>query len=1107
MAVVTHPDPDDLQGATALAGPAITRVAAWAEVASRSATKGERRRGEQLHRIVSDPAGVEFTMRFVDRVIRAADPAVAAEQLSALVAESPLPDFLGPIDRQLLRAGSRLAPRLPRLVMPLAERRLRSMVSHLVLDADPASLRRHLAGRRADGFALNINRLGEAVLGGAEADRRFEQAQALLAEPDIDYVSVKLSAITPRVSAWDRPSAVAHTGARLATLLDRANATTPSTFVNLDMEEYHDLDLTIETFTTVLDRPELLDAEAGIVIQAYLPDSFDALQDLVGWAIARRGRGGAGIKVRLVKGANLAMERVDAELHGWAQAPYDTKAETDANYLRCLDWLLTPERTASVRVGVASHNLFTLAWAALLAERRGVRERVEVEMLEGMAPTYARLLEEEGHAPLLYTPVVARSEFDVAISYLFRRLEENATRENFIRHLVRLSPDGEAFTEQADRFQAALDHRWDTPTGPRRRQDRTTAPTPVSLDAAFRNEPDTDPALAANRAWAAEVVSRAAGTVPDPPDPVDHIDGPRGIDAVVERAVAARRSWAGRPGPERRRLLHRVADELAARRGDLVAVMNAETAKVITEADPEVSEAIDFARWYGDRVDRLVDIPGARFEPFGVIVVAPPWNFPVAIPAGGVLASLAAGNTVILKPAPEATRCARVVAECIWAAGVPTDALQLVAVPENEVGQRLITHPGVDAVILTGGYDTAELFRRWRPGIRLLAETSGKNALVITPNADIDLAVEDLVRSAFGHAGQKCSAASLGICVGSIYHSDRFRRQLVDAVNSLVVGPADELASEVGPLTTDLSEKLERALTTLEPGEEWLVAPIRYGPRLWRPGVRLGVRPGSWFHRTECFGPVLGLMAAADLDAALDAQNGTGFGLTGGIHSLDPTEIDDWVKRVEVGNAYVNRGITGAVVARQPFGGWKRSGVGPGAKAGGPNYVPQLGRWRPDEEPIDAAWLEAARADDNHAWRTEFDRDHDPVGLRCEANRFRYRPLHGVLIRVNDDRDRSETEIRVERVIAAARRCDVPTVLSRAGDEPAETLVRRLGNLGVERIRAVGPAEPAIRAAADRLGIHLADDPITRAGRVELLHYLREQAVSQTMHRYGNLIG
>ena len=259
--------------------------------------------------------------------------------------------------------------------------------------------------------------------------------------------------------------------------------------------------------------------------------------------------------------------------------------------------------------------------------------------------------------------------------------------------------------------------------------------------------------------------------------------------------------------------------------------------------------------------------------------------------------------------------------------------------PDDDVGRHLVTHPGVDGVVLTGSYDTARLFLGWRPDLRLLAETSGKNSLVISQTADVDAALRDLVRSAFGHAGQKCSAASLAIVEAPLYDDPGFRRRLADAVRSLRVGPAADPATMVGPVINEPSGPLARALTTLDDGESWLVEPRRIGERLWTPGVRLGVRPGSWFHRTECFGPVLGVMRADDLDHAIELQNAVDYGLTGGLHSLDEGEIERWLDRVEVGNAYVNRHTTGAIVRRQPFGGWKRSSVGRGAKTGGPDDI------------------------------------------------------------------------------------------------------------------------------------------------------------------------
>ena len=264
---------------------------------------------------------------------------------------------------------------------------------------------------------------------------------------------------------------------------------------------------------------------------------------------------------------------------------------------------------------------------------------------------------------------------------------------------------------------------------------------------------------------------------------------------------------------------------------------------------------------------------------------------------------------------------------------------------EGPAGKRLLSHPQVDRVILTGASETAALFASWRPELAINAETSGKNALVITPAADRDLAIADLVHSAFGHAGQKCSAASLGILVGAVYNSARFRRQLIDAASSLVVDWPSNMKATVGPLTEPPSEKLLRALTTLEPGESWLLQPRQLDDtgRLWSPGIKDGVAPGSFFHRTEVFGPVLGLMRATDIDEALALQNATDFGLTAGVHSRDITEVNTWLDHVQAGNLYVNRGITGAIVRRQPFGGWKRSSVGLGSKAGGPNYVLTLG--------------------------------------------------------------------------------------------------------------------------------------------------------------------
>ncbi|NMR19141.1 bifunctional proline dehydrogenase/L-glutamate gamma-semialdehyde dehydrogenase [Cellulomonas fimi] len=1100
---------------TTLTESAVALADRWVAATAAGETAREKRTTGRLAALVSDPAGLELAVRFVDRVARPDDQAVAARELAGLAAWTDAAGgFLGPVDRAMLGVGTRVAPVLPGVVVPAARARLRQLVGHLVADAGPG-LGAHIAAARAEGFRLNLNLLGEAVLGEAEATSRLERVRALVERPDVDYVSIKVSAVASQLSTWDTAASRDRVVARLRPLYLAAQRS--GTFLNLDMEEYKDLALTTQVFEQLLLDPELRDLDLGIVLQAYLPDALGALDEITAMAERRVAGGGARVKVRLVKGANLAMERVEAELHGWAQAPYGTKAEVDANYVRLVEHALRPERTAAVRIGVASHNLFHVAYAHLLAEARGVSESLDVEMLQGMAPAQARAVRDDVGRVLLYTPVVARQDFDVAISYLIRRLEENAAEQNFLHALFASTAGsegavpGDRLAGQRAAFLASVRDSVGLSLDPRRQPRRPAVAAPA--DAPFENAADTDPAVARSRRWAAEVLVRDVRV----PDGI-RIASVDDVDAAVARAHAVRERWAATSPHDRAEVLRLAARHLEEARGDLVATMVQEAGKTVGEADPEVSEAVDFARYYAEQAAQLAEgaVPGARFRPEGLTVVTPPWNFPVAIPVGSVLSSLVAGSPVLVKPAPQTPRCVQVAMGAVHRAmdelGVPRDVLQVVLSPEGEIGRRLVTHPDVARVVLTGSIETAELFSSWRADLDVLAETSGKNALVVTPSADVDLAVADVVRSAFGHAGQKCSAASLLILVGSAGRSDRLRRQLADAVTSLAVGPPTDLATTMGPLTEPASGKLLRALTTLDPGEEWLVQPRRLDDegRLWTPGVKYGVQPGSSFHLTEVFGPVLGVMRVETLDEAIALQNAPTFGLTGGLHSLDEEEIETWLDRVEVGNAYVNRHITGAIVRRQPFGGWKASSVGPGAKAGGPNYVAALGTWSDGPEVpagegahADAAWLAWAEADDARWWGRELGVEHDPSGLHVEANVFRYRPVPHLTVRVGA----GAREREVTRVVAAARRAGVPVTVSRAAAEDDAAFATRVRAGEVTgRIRTIGAAPGLREAARTRVGeVTVLDGPVLASGRRELLTVVREQAISRTLHRFGHV--
>ncbi|MHC4165275.1 MAG: proline dehydrogenase family protein, partial [Planctomycetota bacterium] len=665
--------------------------------------------------------------------------------------------------------------------------------------------------------------------------------------------------------------------------------------------------------------------------------------------------------LRLVKGANMEAERVAASIAGWPLATYADKLDTDANYKRMLHEALQPENLAAVRVGVATHNLFEAAYALVLAAERAALEAMQFEMLEGMANHQRRALSELAENLLLYAPATRREDFVNAIGYLIRRMDENTGPDNFLRHAFKLQVGSPEWEDLERGFRASLTGVDTVSAAPRRTQDRSATlpaagPGPVCLED-FENEPDTDFALPQNLAWAEGIVARArarcgkaAARIPLVVAGADLLDGrevcecrdPSRPGVVVgryrqatsddvDRALVCAREdatgWRALDPAARGALLAKVAHELRRSRGDLMAAALADGGKLLTESDPEVSEAIDFAMFYAATARALHGIPSVVAKPKGVVVVVSPWNFPIAIPCGGVSAALAAGNTVILKPASHTVLVAYELCRCFWRAGVPREVLQLVPCAGAGVGARLVSSPDVDAVILTGGTDTALRMLEAKPDMHLLAETGGKNATIVTAMSDREQAIAHVLHSAFSHSGQKCSATSLLVLEAEVYDDPWFEETLCDAVRSIRVGSAWDLDTRMGPLIAPPSGDLERGLVELEASERWAVRPERRqdNPHLWSPGVKWGARPGSYTHRTELFGPVLAVMRADNLDHAIEIANQTGYGLTAGLESLDERERGVWQERIRAGNLYVNRVTTGAIVQRQPFGGVGKS--------------------------------------------------------------------------------------------------------------------------------------------------------------------------------------
>ncbi len=1182
---------------------AVSLAEEWQDRANALLEPGEKHRYRQLARLVADPADKAVLTALIDQCFRSRNPQRVADQMYYLLTAHGIPRFFSFSEKLLIHLFLRVGRFIPNHTVPRIVAKMRADSRHVIVSGEREPLGAYLQQRRDEGLRVNVNHLGEEVLGEQESLAHMRTYLADLRDPRIESIAVKISTICAQIHPLPFAETVERISERLSILYREAAAqayTRPDgtripKSVTLDMEAYRDLTLTASAFMHTLDQPEFKNLFAGMALQAYLPDSFGMLQEITAWAQRRIDAGGSPVKVRIVKGANMEMERLESSLSGWPLAPYDNKLDVDANWKRMICYGLEPDHIRAVRLGVASHNLFDVAFACQLARRNRVTEFLAFEMIEGMANHLRRAVRETGLDLLAYAPVAEDRHFINAVAYLIRRLDENTGPRNFLRHLNRLQTGTDTWKMLADHFKASV--RRIPAAGPRshRTQNRLQESFPGRRGtyhrSEFRNEPDTDWSLAPNRAWAEAIRRRWMKAGGDKPIDVPLVVAGRQIAAGrrvrtacdpnqfpravvvargrlanredVQHAVAAAREdpdgWRKMTAERRQRILSAAADEIRKARADLVGAAAATTGKLLTEADPEVSEAVDFAEFYPHAARSYFEMRNLRCRGKGVGVVVSPWNFPIAIPCGGITAALSAGNTVIFKPSSDAILVGWLLCQCFWRAGVSQNTLQFLPCEGGRTGARLTGHPDVDFIILTGGTDTGRRILRDRPDAVLAAETGGKNATIVTAMSDREQAVGNVVYSAFGNSGQKCSATSLLILEREVYEDESFRRQLADAAATFKTGSAWDFTSRMGPLVRPPSGPLKEALTSLEPGESWALEPQRLAdhPQLWTPGIKWNVQAGSATHRTEFFGPVLGVLRAENLEQAVALANQTGYGLTAGLESLDRREQDYWKDRIRAGNLYVNRGTTGAVVLRQPFGGMGQSALGAGIKAGGPHYVAQFFEAEeiapPQARPLASAHplLRIAQRWQLHlAWggfgrdandvrktilairsylywaETEFSRETDFFHLRGQDNILRHLPVGTVVVRLHSDDGLFEVLARIAAVKATGNRLrvsipkGVDTPAIRFLDEPEgrrltvkapviqETDADLVASIPrVDRIRYASPdrVPQEVFAAAAETGFHIARMPVRMEGRIELLHYYRQQSICTNYHRYGNL--
>ncbi len=847
---------------------------------------------------------------------------------------------------------------------------------------------------RKEKMAFTLDLLGEAVITEAEAQSYLERYLDLMTQlteaaktwtpiAAIDQteeggisrvqVSVKLTSFYSQFDPLDAQGSQKRVSDRIRILLRRAQEL--GTDVHFDMEQYTYKDLTLSILKQLLMEEEFRSrTDVGITIQAYLRDSEQDVRDLIDWTKQR----GYPLTVRLVKGAYWDQETIKAAQKDWSQPVYNDKAATDANFEKITQMLL--ENHEYLYSAIGSHNVRSQAKAIAIAETLNIpRRRFEMQVLYGMGDKLAKALVDRGYRVRVYCPY---GELLPGMAYLIRRLLENTANSSFLRQSLEERPVEEllappvvedegskrGFTQiNADDIPAISVHQ---------------RPSAFNINS-FINAADTDYADTAERARSQQAFQSVRqqlgktylpllnGEYQSTQETVDSVNpsnpseviGRVGLlsieqaEQAIQAAKAAFPNWRRTPVRQRAGVLRKAADLMEQRRQELATWIVLEVGKALREADGEVSEAIDFCRYYASEMERLdqgynYDIAGETnrysYQPRGITVVISPWNFPLAIATGMTVAALVTGNCTMLKPAETSSVIAAKLTEILVEAGMPKGVFQYVPGNGSKVGAYLVNHPDVHLIAFTGSqevgcriYADAAILKPGQKHLkRVIAEMGGKNTLIVDESADLDQAVVGVVQSAFGYSGQKCSACSRVIVLEPVY--DAFVRRLVEATRSLNIGAAELPSTQVGPVIdakarNRIQEYIEKgraeakvALEMAAPDTGYFIGPVIFSE----------VSPTATIAQEEIFGPVVAVSRVKDFTEAIAVANNTNYALTGGLYSRTPSHIQLAQEQFEVGNLYINRSITGAIVSRQPFGGFKLSGVG--SKAGGPDYLLQF---------------------------------------------------------------------------------------------------------------------------------------------------------------------
>jgi RHH-type proline utilization regulon transcriptional repressor/proline dehydrogenase/delta 1-pyrroline-5-carboxylate dehydrogenase len=1107
-----------------------------------------------------------------DQAFRSNSKKRTTDQLLQLISQYGIPNFSPILDNIIIILMRTFKNLFPSFFYFLIKKNLSTVVSRLI-KFDKPKLNLFLQKKKKQGLSLNVFHVSEIVIGNKEVEKKLNTYFHILENPHIKCVSIKTSLLLNQIDLITKDNLVEKLSVQLRKIYRKALSISQSKkkLVILTMENYDFLQTIVSAFKKVLEEKEFFSLHAGITLQAYLPDSYTIQQELTQWSKDRISKGACPITISIVKGSFLVKEQIVSSKKNWKQAPFTSKTQTDANFKRMLIFGLKKENMQSAKIKVATHNAFDLSFSLLLAEENDVSSDISYEMLEGRTEALRKVLQKVCKSNVsIYFPITSKEDFNSLVPYLIRRLDKITQDENILHDLGNLYPGTSVWENQEQLFYQSCDEIEKISSKPRRNQNRLKNEEKITSDLFFENEPDTDFSLDHNKKWMNDIINKWKNYIPSkipliigenqlfkneekigfspnqPSTPYYYysLASQKDIDNALEIAKENEKKWELVPITEKQKIFANAAKKLRENRGELIGALMMDISKSFKEADHELSGAIDAIEYYRTRIKKLSQLQDLIWKPKGTYLIIPCGKQPCSTSIGSIIATLISGNCVIYKPPLEAILSCYLLIKLLWESGVPKKALQFIPCSREIVETKLIHDNRISSMILYSGIPTSKKLRNLNPNLNITETTNGINSIIVTALADKDIAIKNIILSAFEFSGQKCSCASLAILEQEVYDDIEFQQKLCEATKSLTCGPSWNPFVTITPLITPPDEIIIKALTCCQKGEEWLLKPVQdpHNPHLWSPGIKIGIKKDSFFFKNDLPIPVLGLMKAENLNQAISFANATKSGLTAGLHSLDVKEKIQWLEKIEAGNCYVNRKTTKSSIRKQPFGGYKQSSFGHGYKSGGPNFLygcsypiqktlpkekravsEEVNNLSPFLEKIDLSDKELgtwyASISNYSYWWAKMKHEIDPSKVLGQDNLFGYMPRNNICLYIAEKSDIFNSL----RICAAALTCGNDLHIScdkkalskfnwlelnnliKVNKESKETFFKKLSSGVYSSVRITSPACDEMKQNAAKGFCYINNLPVLSNGRIELLNYLREVTLSYDYDRYGSL--